>query len=198
MELLEITANFFYPGDKAVAAELDDMLWQTEWVDTSEEIPKEDRQRQTLTLQDFEVAEDTVFTEESIGFSFRYISEGRKDGSHTSPIKMTLDAVGLRETFGDDLDSFAQTAREIRKEHERFEPLGLFTLRPDLPVRAFSWIEGVGYWSSYDSFSGEYDGALEFYGRVDLMDLKNRLQLKLVGRRVKCCRCADVGCDACS
>jgi hypothetical protein len=175
--LLEITATFFYKGDKAKAEELEEFVCWSQgksdhWQEVTEPaIPEEP----VVELGKFAMMPegyDCIFSEDAIAFQYNYITEGRGDYPFTCGVGFLTSEIG-NDWFVDGRDYYTEMAGKIRSEIEsKIERSGqILKVTPDLPIRCIRWIEVVGYHSSRDEWTGEYDSNVEFYGRVKLADI---------------------------
>jgi len=74
--LVEFTAHFFYAGDTASAAELEDMFWDGDYADVTNDIPK--------AVLDDDLADDVIFEEDACAITHRLIHEGRCDYGYST------------------------------------------------------------------------------------------------------------------
>lgn len=178
--LVEITARFFYPGDPACAAELEDYFWDGEYSDVTKDWTPTVKDEESGRFHELEPAYDVEFTEEAIGFSIQYISEGRSDYTYCCGMDAEMDSVG-NDWFTENITDFVNTAREIRAEYEakvklRMEQHLNLNMHPVAKeyaeIRAFRWIEAMGYFSTRDEYTGEYEAGVEFLGRVTLAQIR--------------------------
>jgi|GEM_PF-5948394 len=165
--LVEFTAHFFYAGDTSSALELESMLWNGDYADVTKDIPKD--------VLDDDLADDVVFEEDACAITYSLIHEGRCDYGYSTGVEYEEREMGTDWIRGA-VEELIKEATLKRDEYAELAKNPLAAPRQtELPIRSFRWIEALGYWSSYDAYTGEHDGGVEFYGEVQLADIAGML-----------------------
>jgi hypothetical protein len=184
--LVEITAEFFYLGDKAILLDLEDFACWSKGAcdfDFVKEIEPPTKETPEGGLAILEPQYDCEFIEPAIGFRYRWVSEGRCDYDYGCGIQFEEEHAG-DDWFVERHEDWTREAEKLRAYYEAKETtqqtlnkLLVQLVKPEnLPVRAVRWLEAAGYWSSV-SYEGEHDGGVEVYGRVKLSDIQTLIQV---------------------
>lgn len=191
--LVQITATFYYPGDKVRGADLEEHAWTNatdddksrDWINPCEADGQPDPGCQTdmgCAFGENACECDTEITAEAIGFDVEWISEGRTDYNFCCAMDHNASEIG-HDWLTEDADTWAKEALERRAvfeakaAKERADQASLHSLvwgRSDpspMPVRSFRWIEIAGHWSSRSDYDGEYDAGTEMHGGLTLAEV---------------------------
>ena len=169
--IIEVTAQFFYPGDQVSAADLGDFVC---WSGNSDiealtaEIEVGDEVKLAYPTDATAVGSDLrVFTVPATGFTYTFVSEGRSDcGAYSCGLEYE------REHFEDDwfIEFHEEWTAEANKIWDERHP----PRHPDVsPLRRVKWLVAGGFWSNHAE--GDLDCGVELYGRLRLDGLSRLL-----------------------